>query len=82
MEFVQLAITDLSHGAVEALLAEFITREGTDYGIEERTFQDKMESLRLQLKCGDVVIVFDPELQSANIVPKEHVQRAITHRSV
>ena len=57
------------------LIEEFVTRDGTDYGAEERTLDDKKNAVRGQLARGDVVIVFDPETQTSNIVLKDELRK-------
>lgn len=60
---------DLSPEAFAALVEEFITREGTDYGHGDHTLDDKVAAVRRQIEKGEARIVFDPELESVNIVP-------------
>ncbi|MDO3385433.1 YheU family protein [Gilvimarinus sp. SDUM040013] len=59
----------IPQGTLNALLEEFITREGTDYGEVEATLEDKVAELTRQLKSGEVAIVFDPALETTSIVP-------------
>ena len=61
MAYVQIHAQALSPEALEGLIEEFVTRDGTDYGLEERTLDDKKAAVRRQLDRGEVVIVFDPE---------------------
>lgn len=58
----------LSQETLDRLIEEFVTRSGTDYGVEERTLEQKMADVRRQLTRGEAKIVFDPETESANIV--------------
>jgi uncharacterized protein YheU (UPF0270 family) len=71
MKVVQVPLTAVSPEALAGLVGEFVTRDGTDYGTQERTVESKMESVRRQLARGEVVIVFDAESETFNIVPKE-----------
>lgn len=50
------------------LLESFITREGTDYGEVERGLNEKLDELRAQLKRREIVIVFDGESESFNLL--------------
>jgi uncharacterized protein YheU (UPF0270 family) len=56
---------------LEALVEEFITREGTDYGHHEHTLEQKTASVMRQLKAGEVQILFDPESESTTLVRRE-----------
>lgn len=59
----------LSDETLDRLIAEFVTRDGTDYGDVERSLADKIADVRRQLARGEAKIVFDPESETANIVP-------------
>jgi len=50
-----------------ALIEEFVSRAGTDYGIVEASFERKNEDVRRQLKRGEIVIVFDPQSESCDL---------------
>ena len=65
----------MSPQALDGLIEEFVTREGTDYGAEERTLDDKKDAVRRQLDSGDVAIVFDPETQTSNIILKDELRK-------
>jgi hypothetical protein len=59
----------LSPEALQGLIEEFITREGTDYGMREVALESKVSSVRRQLAAGFAVIVFNPETETTTIVP-------------
>ncbi|MBF0380955.1 MAG: YheU family protein, partial [Magnetococcales bacterium] len=46
----------LSHQALEGIVEEFITREGTEYGLVEKTLENKIAEVMAQIKAGKVVI--------------------------
>ena len=71
MRIVQIPVEALSGQAVDGLLEEFVTRDGTDYGAEEHTLDDKKSAVRRQLHRGEVIIVFDPDTQTSNIILKD-----------
>ncbi|RYY75987.1 MAG: YheU family protein [Gammaproteobacteria bacterium] len=60
----------LSPDALQGLIEEFITREGTDYGEIEFSLSQKVKQVELQLERGDVVIVFDVATESVSILTK------------
>ena len=60
----------LSPEALRGLVEEFVTRDGTDYGVVERSVEEKIAGVMAQLAAGEARIVFDPETESANIVMK------------
>ncbi len=63
--------SELSEATLRGILEEFITREGTDYGMEEYSLAQKLEQLQRQLESGEVEIHFDPESESCNILSRE-----------
>ena len=67
--FVPIDYRDLSPEALRGLLEEFVSREGTDYGLRERSFEAKVRDVERQLESGEARIVFDLLQESANIVP-------------
>ena len=61
---MQIPVEALSGQALDGLLEEFVTRDGTDYGAEERTLDDKKSAVRRQLHRGEIIIVFDPDTRT------------------
>lgn len=64
----ELSLDDLSPETLRGLVEEFVTRDGTDYGLVERSIEEKIAGVMAQLASGEALIVFDPETESANIV--------------
>lgn len=58
----------LSEEALQGVIEEFVLREGTDYGHQERTLEGKVKQVLSQLKSGRASIVFDPDTHSQSIV--------------
>ena len=63
--------TELSSEILDAIIKEFVLREGTDYGLETVELNDKIEQVRTQLVQGSAVIVFSELHQTVNIMPAE-----------
>jgi uncharacterized protein YheU (UPF0270 family) len=64
----------LSSDALQGLIEEFITREGTDYGIEEISLSTKVEQIKTQLKHREVVVVFDLASESVSILSRRDAE--------
>lgn len=64
----------LSPEALQGLIEEFITREGTDYGEVEWSLSDKVEQVRGQLRRGEAVIVFDIAAESCTLMPRDQAR--------
>lgn len=60
----------LSSDALQGLIEEFITREGTDYGEEEISLSVKVEQIKQLLKRQEIVVVFDTASESVSILSR------------
>jgi len=61
---------DVLRGVIEA----FVTREGTDYGVQDVPLAIKVGQVRHQLDAGTAVLVYDEATDSCTIQPTD--QRA------
>ena len=62
----------LSPEALNGVIEEFVSRDGTDYGEREFTLEDKVNQVRRQLKSGKAVIVYDSQMESCTIMESSH----------
>jgi len=69
-----IPIEQISREALNGLIEEFITREGTDYGLAEVSLNDKVEQVAQLLLDGDVLVIFDAATESANLMTKHQYQ--------
>ncbi|MDX7992725.1 YheU family protein [Xenorhabdus sp. Reich] len=53
------------------LIESFVLREGTDYGEQEKTLEQKVQDVKRQLERGEVLLVWSELHETVNIVPKE-----------
>jgi uncharacterized protein YheU (UPF0270 family) len=58
---------ELAVESLTAIIEEFISREGTDYGAHETSLEKKVQQVMNQLKRGEIVVTFDPESQSCDL---------------
>ena len=72
-KFVEVPHSALSPAALEGLVEEFITREGTDYGQHEYSLEHKREGVMRQLTRGSVLIVFDLQAEATTLVTREEL---------
>lgn len=76
---MEIPHTALSPDTLEALIEEFVLREGTDYGEFEVPLTQKILQIRKQLDRGDIVIVYDADSESCTIIRndqrKQHEQQ-------
>ena len=64
---------DLSPAALDGLVQEFVSREGTDYGHVVRTLAEKVADVMRQLDSGEARIVFDLATETTHIVPSREL---------
>ena len=62
---------DLSPETLDNLIESFVLREGTDYGEQERSLEQKVNDVKRQLKSGDVVLVWSELHETVNIMPRK-----------
>ena len=70
---MQIPYDQLSDDALQGLIEEYVTREGTDYGHQEYSLAEKVAGVRKQLQRGEAVIYFDSYLQSCTIVSRHQL---------
>ncbi len=64
---MEIPFRELQAETLTAIIEEFISREGTDYGLHESSLEQKVMQVMRQLERGDVVVTFDPESQSCDL---------------
>lgn len=68
---VDIPYQQLSEGALRALIEEFVTRDGTDYGVQETSLETKIQQVEGRLRNGLAVVVFDSLSESCDIVLRD-----------
>ncbi|SFU89705.1 YheU family protein [Xenorhabdus koppenhoeferi] len=61
----------LETGTLLNLIESFVLREGTDYGDQEKTLEQKVQDVKRQLERGEVLLVWSELYETVNIMPKE-----------
>ncbi len=68
----------LAVDVLDALLEEFASRDGTDYGEVETPIETRVKQLRRQLELGDLVLLYDSDDQQWDLLPKERAEEFLT----
>ncbi|MCX2981463.1 YheU family protein [Halieaceae bacterium IMCC14734] len=76
-DFVEVPIQRLSEEVLAALLEEFASRDGTDYGHYELTLAGKVGRLRAQLQDGSLCLLYDGDSQEWDLLPREQAQELL-----
>jgi len=57
----------LNPDTLNNLIQEFVTRDGTDYGVNEVSLEEKVTQVKLKLVSGEALIRYDEELETCDI---------------
>lgn len=63
----RIPIDKLSPEALQGIIEEFISRNGTDYGEVEASRDTKFRQVKSKLATGEAVLIFDDETETTNI---------------
>jgi uncharacterized protein len=63
-----IPISRISPEALQGVIEEFISREGTDYGEVTFSLRTDFRQVKQRLTNGSAVLVFDDETKSPNIL--------------
>lgn len=64
---------ELDSETLDNLIESFVLREGTDYGEQERSLEQKVKDVRRQLSSGEAVLVWSELHETVNIMPRGQV---------
>ncbi|MEM6161133.1 YheU family protein [Erwinia sp. P6884] len=64
---------ELDAETLDNLIESFVLREGTDYGEQERSLEQKVKDVRRQLSSGEAVLVWSELHETVNIMPRGQV---------
>ena len=62
-----IPVNKLSSEALQAVIEEFISREGTDYGAIEASPKTSASQVKHKLEKGLAVLIYDDETETTNI---------------
>jgi len=67
-QFVEVPLERLDTDTLQALLAEYASRDGTDYGELETPLEDKISQLKAQLESAQPRILYDADSEQWDIL--------------
>ena len=68
-----IPVDRLSPEALQGVINEFISRDGTDYGEREVSPETKFRQVKHKLEKGLAVLVFDDETETTNIFSADNL---------
>jgi uncharacterized protein YheU (UPF0270 family) len=76
-QFVEVPHQRLQADILQALLEEYASRDGTDYGECELTLEQKVGRLRAQMQRRELLIVFDVDGEQWDLLPRERARELL-----
>ena len=72
--FVEVPAGRLAPDVLAALLEEFASRDGTDYGERELSLADKERELRRQMNDGALMLLYDTETETWDLLDSDQAR--------
>ncbi len=66
-----IPISSLSAEILHNIIANYVLQEGTEYGLEDVSLDDKIAQVHEQLLNGSAVLVYSELHETVNILPAE-----------
>jgi uncharacterized protein YheU (UPF0270 family) len=76
-QFVEVPPQRLQADVLQALLEEYASRDGTDYGERELSLEQKVDSLRTQMQRRELLIVFDAVSEQWDLLSAERARELL-----
>lgn len=76
-DYVEVPPARLAADLLRALLEEYVTRDGTDYGSRELTLDEKVLRLQRQLEAGEVRLVYESQSEQWDLVSSQDAARLL-----
>lgn len=73
---IEVPWQEIAPDTLRALVEEYVTRDGTDYGEQEVSVARRVEQVMALLRRGELVVVFEPVDESVNIVGRDGLAAA------
>ena len=67
-QIIEIPHRRLPGDVLRALLEDYASRDGTDYGEVERTLAEKVAELQAQVVRGDLLVLYDADSEQWDLV--------------
>jgi uncharacterized protein YheU (UPF0270 family) len=75
--FLEIPAGRLEAAVLDALLEEFATRDGTDYGTVETAVDQRVSQLRARLQSGEMALLFDSDSEQWDLLSREQASELL-----
>lgn len=76
-DFVRVPFDRVPEEHLHALLGEYASRDGTDYGAHETSLDLRVAHLLAQIRADKIQLLFDVDSEQWDILPAEEAQRLL-----
>lgn len=80
-DFIRVPIERLDGDTLNALLEEFASRDGTDYGESETPLDERVSQLRRQLDAGDIQLLLELSEERWDLVSRQDAEALLSQAS-
>jgi uncharacterized protein YheU (UPF0270 family) len=77
-QFIEVPTSALAEPTLLALLEEFASRDGTDYGLNELSLDEKVGRLREQLNASRIMLMYDSDSEQWDLVERDSAQTLLS----
>lgn len=70
-QLLEIPPARLAADVLAALLEEFASRDGTDYGAREQPLEAKVDQLHSQLANGRLALLYDGDSETWDLLPRD-----------
>jgi uncharacterized protein YheU (UPF0270 family) len=77
-QFIEVPTSALAEPTLLALLEEFASRDGTDYGLNELSLDEKVGRLREQLNASRIILMYDSDSEQWDLVERDSAQTLLS----
>lgn len=76
-DFVYVPPERLPSETLTALLEEYASRDGTDYGDYDISLEEKRDQLRSRLSAGDLQLLYDTDSEHWDLVHRDRARELL-----
>lgn len=75
--FIEVPVSRLDPAVLSALLEEFATRDGTDYGEVETDVEKRVAKLQTDLNRSHLALLYDSDSEQWDLLSREDADRLL-----
>lgn len=68
---MEIPFKELGKDTLRAIIEDFVSREGTDYGHEDYSFETKISQVMNSLEKGEAFVTFDADSETCSIATRD-----------